>query len=158
MGVPTPDLSFIDTSVELLLNPAHPHDSLALLPFVGAPFAYNQFRMGRGSWLGTGVSAAIGIGFTQGIFWGVGRAAGFTSIELFLGRGLGALGFTYGGRFMGFSGMLLGPSTAAEVGWRIPHWVAALAMYEYGTWFGNKVSTAHNRRDEFGKPVYARDW
>jgi len=136
--VPTPDLSFVDDTVDDLFNPAHPHDSLALLPFIGAPFAYHQFRMGRGSWSSTGVSAAIGIGLTQGIFWGAGRYIGFTGMELFLGRGMGALGFTYGGRYFGFGSMLLPAKSAAEVGWRVPAWVVAVGMYEFAQWYDRK--------------------
>ncbi len=141
--IPTPDFSFVGEALDSLYDSDHPADSLALLPLVGGPFAYHTFRSGRGTWISTGVSAAIGVGFTHLTFQIAGRSAGFTATELMLGRGLGALGFTYGGRFFGFSALARAPISTAGMGWRVPHWATTLAMYEYQKWFFGKVTTAH---------------
>ena len=52
-----------------VFNPAHPEDSLSYLPFVSAPFAYNQFRQGRSSWATSAISLGIGVGVTEFAFW-----------------------------------------------------------------------------------------
>lgn len=140
-----------------IFNPAHPEDSLSYLPFVSAPFAYNQFRQGRSSWETSALSLGIGVGVTELAFWYAGRAAGFTSMEWFLARGATALGVRFGGRSL-LGAAFLGSRTTAGAGWGVPIWVTGLLMYEYGMWFGDKVSTAHNLRDPFGKPTNSRDW
>lgn len=139
------DTSFItdagDEIVDLMVDPAHPQDSMALLPFVGAPFGYNAYRQGRGSWGATALGVGIGVGFTEAAFLYAGTRAGFTATELMLGRAMGAAGITYGGRIFGF-GSLLKPKHAKGFGWRIPTWAIALGMYEYGQWFSEKVASA----------------
>ncbi len=139
------DMSFLtdagDDLVDLMVDPSHPQDSLALLPFIGTPFGYNAFRQGRGSWGATALGVGIGIGFSEAVFLFAGTRAGFTAVELMLGRVMGMAGVTYGGRSMSW-GWLLGVKDANKgLGWRVPTWAIALGMYEYGQWFGHKVSS-----------------
>ena len=135
-----------------LYDSDHPMDSAAMIPFVGAPFAYHQFRQGRGSWETTAAGLMLGTIVTEGAFYIAGRGAGFTSMELFLGRSMAAAGFTWGGRHYTL-GMFINHSTSTKgLGWRVPTWVWLIAAYEITFWWGDKVERAHNRRDEFGKP------
>ena len=150
------NFGFVSDAVEDLriINPAHPVDSAALLPFVGAPFAYHQFRQGRSTWGSTALSAGISVGVGEFAFWYAGRAAGFTSLEWFLGRGLHSLGVTHGGRSY-LSSMILGSKNPAKgFGWRVPTWVYALGMYEYGMWFGDWASSAQPGSQQFWEEKY----
>lgn len=112
-----------------LIDPSRPFDAGALLPFVGAPFAYHQFRSGRSNWASTVASLGIGIGVTEGAFFFAGRRAGFTSTEWFLARTASALGVRYGGRSLMAAAFFEG-GTAAGASWGLPLWFSALLVYE----------------------------
>ncbi len=138
-----------------VINPEYPQDSLGLLPFVGAPFAYNTFRSGRGTWGATALGAAIGIGVGEFAFWYAGSRAGFTASEWAVGRGLSALGVRYGGRsYLGYA--FFGARSTAGFGWGVPPWAIALGLYElYGV-----TDRALKAYDEAGAPnvYFDHDW
>ena len=135
-------------------DPYHPFDTAAMAPFIGAPFGYHAFREGRSGVIPTITGLVISVGTTEALFLMASGRVGFSSTEWALGRGLSALGVRYGGRSFTV-GALLGPraGAAAAFGWAPPVWFNAVLMYEYGMWFGGRVSSAQNRRDEFGKPI-----
>lgn len=114
-----------------LYNENTPLDSAALLPFVGAPFAYHSFRSGRSNWPTTIAALGIGFGLTTTAFRIAGHRAGFTGAEWALGQGLGALGFRVGGRH--YLAAMLSPGSVG-VSWSIPTWAFALGMYEFSRW------------------------
>jgi hypothetical protein len=118
-----------------LYDESTPFDSAALLPFVGAPFAYHTFRSGRSNWPTTVASLGIGFGLTNAAFRIAGRRAGFTSTEWALGQILGAIGVRVGGRH--YLMAMLHPE-ASGLGWRVPLWVNALMMYEFTLWYDDK--------------------
>lgn len=103
-------------------------DSAALLPFVGAPFAYHAFRSGRSNWPTTLLSLGIGFGLTTSVLRLAGRGAGFTSMEWMLGQGLGAAGVRVGGRHYL---MAMFAPRAVGLSWGIPTWVFIVGFYEW---------------------------
>lgn len=125
-----------------LYDESHPYDTAAILPVVGAPFAYHQFRSGRSNWESTAAALLLGAAVTEGAFYVAGRTAGFTSLELFLGRGLGAAGFTWAGRHYAW-GMLMTPANTSGLGWRVPTWVWLIGAYEISMYWGDRVELAH---------------
>jgi hypothetical protein len=129
--------SFISDVVEdlQLLNPEHEQDAFAYLPFVGGPFAYNQYRQGRGSWGASALGIGIGVGVTEFVFYMAGTRAGFTSTQFLLGRSLSALGLRHSGRsYLAYAFFGGRPGAAARFGWGVPGWAIALGIYEYGNW------------------------
>lgn len=135
-------------------SPQHPHDAYALLPFVGVPFGYNAMRQGRVNWGATVLGTGIGIA-TSEFLWLLARDTAFTRTEWMLGRALHTAGVTYGGRSY-FGYMLRGTAVGAAdtVGWRVPTWAVALGYYEYGMWFGDKVSSAQPGSSQFWEAKY----
>ncbi len=116
-----------------LYDESTPFDSAAILPFVGAPFAYHQWRSGRSNWPTTIASLGIGFGLTTVAFRFAGRRAGFTATEWALGQGLGALGVRVGGRHYLMS-MAAPAGGSAALSWSIPTWVFVLGAYEFVNW------------------------
>ncbi len=114
-----------------LYDSNYPQDTLAILPVVGVPFAYNQFRQGRGNLPSTIASLMLGVGMSESAMYFGLRQAGYSSTEIALARAGSALGFRFGGR--GMTGLMIwGPRTAAGLTWAVPLWVMPWAMYE--TW------------------------
>ena len=136
-------------------DPMYPHDSLGLMPFVGAPFGYHTFRQGRSGVIPTLTGLLISVGTTEALFLMAGRSAGFTSAEWTFGRGLSALGVRYGGRSFTM-GAILGPraGAAAAFGWAPPMWFNAILMYEYGMWFGDWASSPQPNSAQFWESKY----
>jgi hypothetical protein len=121
-----------------LYDPNYPQDTFAVLPVVGVPFAYNQFRQGRGNLPSTLASLMLGVGMSEfAMYYGL-RQAGYSSLEIALARTGSALGFRYGGR--GLTGLMIwGPRTmSAGISWAVPLWIYPLAAYEIwqaGDWW-----------------------
>jgi hypothetical protein len=120
-----------------LIDENNPIDSTAMLPFVGAPFSYHQFRQGRSNWPTTIASLGLGLVVTEGTFFIAGKSAGFTSMEWFLARGASALGIRYGGRSLLAAAFLPGGTTAGA-SWGVPMWFNAVLMYEFSMWYDRK--------------------
>jgi len=116
-----------------LYNESTPYDTAAILPVVGAPFAYHQWRSGRSNWPTTIVSLGIGFGLTTAAFRLAGRRAGFTASEWALGQGLAALGVRVGGRHY-LLAMAAPAGSSTALSWSIPTWVFALGTYEFVKW------------------------
>ena len=63
-----------DAALGLVYDPEHPYDSMSMVPFVGAPFGYHQWRQGRSSKVQTLLSIALSVGTTEAIFAVAGRS------------------------------------------------------------------------------------
>jgi len=114
-----------------LYDSNYPQDTFAILPVVGVPFAYNQFRQGRGNLPSTLASLMLGVGMSESAMYFGLRQAGYSSVEIALARTGSAMGFRFGGR--GVTGLMIwGPRTSAGLTWAVPLWVMPFAMYE--TW------------------------
>lgn len=137
-------LETIGETPGLFYDPEHPHDTLALSPFFGAPFGYHQWRQGRSNIVTSLASLAISVASTEAIFLLAGRTAGFTSLEWGLGRGLSILGVRYGGRSFTM-GAIFGPRAgySATFGWSVPVWLWAILTYEAieHRWFEGTLSS-----------------
>ncbi len=114
-------------------DPEHPIDSMALMPFIGTPIGYHVYREGRSNPVATLSSLIISVGTTEALFLMAGRAAGFTSTEWALGRGLSALGVRVGGRSY-MHAFLRGSTGMGAWGWGVPLWAQALLGYEAYRW------------------------
>ena len=137
--VKIPDFSDLHDMVDQisLYDESYPQDTFSILPVVGVPFAYNQFRQGRGNLPSTIASLMLGVGMSESAMYFGLRQAGYSSTEIALARIGSAAGFRFAGR--GLTGLMIwGPRTTAGLSWGIPFWFWPLAFYEIwqaGDWW-----------------------